>query len=228
MKIACFGDSWTDGWGIQENEKWCTLIEKAIPNCTVQNFGVSGVSNETIHHIATTEQEIFDVYIFCWTSIVRQETPEGMMDFSYVEDHLLQNRINFYKQYSLQDLFNIWEEKILDVNKKFYKSKVLHFSVFGDTPVQTIDNFYNPSMLELLSSLQGNNFQYNIPTFEFDWLYDNNLPLTEPFAKKYFDSEWKKAIIEREDIRPGKYFLDCGHPNKLGHRAWAEYVKQYI
>lgn len=245
MRIACFGDSWTAGYGIEGTRSWCSVLDKCLPNGNTYNFGQSGCSNQRIFDLYQKHGRYYDTLIFCWTGITRLETPKGMMDFSYVEDHLIKYREKFFSQFTLQDLFKKWEDLIIQINEENPNKRILHFSVFGEVPTQYIENFYKPSMFEYLAEKQGNIFKYNIPIFEFDWLNENNLPLTETFAKKYcsttlrspntkqnlndtFLRNWKKANIERDLIRPGKYFLNDGHPNGRGHKLWAKHIETIL
>jgi hypothetical protein len=151
---------------------------------------------------------------------------EEMIDFSYSKD--VKVRDKFFKNKSIshiEDDFNDCRNKLKNKCKNI---KFIEFSVFGDFQHLYYDTFTKKSYLDLLAEAQGCNFKYNIPFFEFDYLSDINLKNTTRFAKRYFPKNWARAIVEREDIRPGEYFLDCGHPNAKGHELWASYLGEYI
>jgi hypothetical protein len=105
---------------------------------------------------------------------------------------------------------------------------VIQFSTFGDKPLKQYNNFLEISFLEYLANKQEIYFDYEIPMFEYDWLNKNNYKLTKKFGKRYFNRDWQRACVERETVRPGKYFLPCGHPNEKGHKLWGEYLKGKI
>lgn len=229
MNVACFGDSWTFGYDVKTNETWPYNLQK-ISDYPVSTVATPGVSNLEIFNFYKDYGEVFDILIFCWSGITRTFTDDGYLEFSsFQEDQKIDiKRREYFANISMQELFDRWENFMIQINEENQDKKVFHFSVFGEKPTKHIDNFYTPSFLEYLANEQGNHFQYDIPFFEFDFLSEENLHVVEPFAKKYWDGDWKRACVERENIRPGKNFLDCGHPNKRGHELWAKYIWSII
>lgn len=226
MNIACFGDSWTYAYGVEDHERWPSLL--GAENVIVD--AECGGANSDILEMAvdTIKSEPLDLVIVGWSGVTRYVYKKQHLDFCHAEDLGLRN--TYFKNITMQNLQDnfLKQNKRLDEICKEKKIKCIKFSVFNDFKYLWDDNFLDYSFLNFLAEKQNNNFEYDIPFFEFDFLAENNIKLTTRFAKKYLDKNWKKACVEREDIRPGKYFLDCGHPNRDGHQLWANYVKENI
>lgn len=222
MKVLVCGDSWTEAWEV--DTPWHSYLD-----CEIVNVAVSGSSNIDIcSQFLENYNDNFDLVIIGWSGVTRYPgtTPFGdncHYEFSSVDE----TTIEFFKDKSLNDILLDWEVNIKSV-LSVSKVPVLQFSAFGDRPLKDYDNFLKESFLEVLANKQGIYFKYDIPIFEYDWLYENNLKVTEPFGKKYFPNHWKRACVERDSIRPGKYFLDCGHPNEEGHKVWGKFIKDKI
>ena len=227
MKILCVGDSWTQGTGVNKDRAWPAILQKKY-GVEVTNAGVPGTGNMAIADGAIHElkEQNYDLVIAGWSGVTRYAVNEEIIEFSYSED--IERRDNFFKNKSIshiEDDFNDCRNKLKNKCKNI---KFIEFSVFGDFQHLYYDTFTKKSYLDLLAEAQGCNFKYNIPFFEFDFLSDINLKNTTRFAKRYFPKNWARAIVEREDIRPGEYFLACGHPNAKGHELWASYLGEYI
>lgn len=227
MKILTCGDSWTYGYGIQPLCSWPNYL-----NCKIKNIAVCGDSNfEIVKQCLSHNTANFDLVIIGWSGVTRfprkyhgyQNINTVLNEFSSVDSET----IKFFKDKSLKDLISNWENEI-DTVLAHSTVPVMQFSVFGDKTIKNYENFIGVSCLEYLANCQGNYFEYDIPIFEFDWLNKKNYRLTKKFGKKYFNKNWQKACIEREDIRPGKYFLPCGHPNVEGHKLWGQFIKSHI
>lgn len=226
MKILCCGDSWTQGWGIDETNRWTSML----PDATVKNFAIGGASNfEIKHQLISNLNKDYDVVIIGWSGVSRYRYQKYSFDFSGANDFEFRN--SFFEKKSLKsmedDFLNLNKE-VNDTCKRYKIKKLIKFSVFGDFKYLWDEHYTQDSFLDYLSAAQGNIFNYSIPFFEFDFLSECNYKNTKSFAKKYFEKNWDRAIIERNEIRPGKYFLPCGHPNEQGHRIWSEYIKKYI
>ena len=153
----------------------------------------------------------------------------------YVADHIFSYRVKNINDYRLRNFKNTSLSDILDNWETYIKSvlsvstvPVLQYSVFGDKPKVQHERFLEKSYLEHLADCSNSSFEYKIPMFEFDWLNEQNYKVTKPFAVKYFDENWEKACVERENIRPSKYFQNCGHPNAAGHKIWANFINKQI
>lgn len=227
MKILVCGDSWTSAWGVKSHEAWPSYL-----NYETTNVAHPGLCNEQItNSFLKNYDKSFDLVIIGWSGVTRFLRPPddtlnkntNLYEFSLVDE----NTINFFKNMSLNDILLSWQEKI-DIVNQTSKVPVLHFSVFGDKPINTFSNFLFIGFLEFLSEKQNMKFKNDIPIFEFDWLNEENYKLVGKFGKKYFNKNWQRACIEREMVRPGKYFLPCGHPNTAGHALWGEYIKDII
>jgi hypothetical protein len=228
MKILCCGDSWTEGYGVKKEESW-PFVLSSITGHDVETLSVNGATNSDISnfYITKTNNQKYDLIIFCWSGITRNRILDNVLEFSSGKDKIHLERLKYFKNKSLNDLINYWQDLMNQVDT-WDTTRKLHFSIFGDRPLVKKDNFYNGSFLEFLAEKQNMKFNYEIPIFEFDWLSEENYDLVNKFANQYFDKNWKKAIIEREDVRPGKYFLDCGHPNVEGHTLWAKFIASLI
>lgn len=231
MKILCVGDSWTYGYddngNINKNKKNWPNILAGIIDADVEVNSKCGAANNEIFSMAGRGIKNYDIIIIGWSGCTRHKTPRGLMEFSCAETSRIDKyRMEYFKDKSLYDLLLPWDDMMdkLTAIGDAVGTRVIHFNVFGDKPIRNHSNFLNLSFLEFLAKKQNMPFSYDIPIFEFDFLREDNANLIEPFAKKYFPHDWKLAIIEREDVRPGKYFLACGHPNEAGHNAWAEHI----
>jgi hypothetical protein len=215
MKLLICGDSWTGGYGVQPNEAWPNLLGTEFINTSKW-----GATNNCIkEQFLDSYNNNYDAVIIGWSGVTRF-WKNALYDFSSVNETTL----NYYKDKTLNDILYTWDNHIKFILEKS-KVPVIQFSVFGDCPLIKYDNFLDKSYLEFLANKQNTYFKYNIPIFEFDWLNENNLLLTEEFGKKYFPKNWKRACVERENIRSTKYFLGCGHPNSEGHKLWAQHIK---
>lgn len=224
MKIACFGDSWTHGYGIDKFDTYPNKLQ-SYSNHTVENISRPGASNYEIFDFYTNTDKNYDILIFCWSGITRTQTNDGLLEFSGAPSEELNiKRKEYFSNITMQDLFDKWEHLMIQINEENVDKKVFHFSVFGETPTKHIDNFYSPSFLEYLANEQGVYFEYDIPFFEFDFLNNGNLNITEPFFKRHWHKDWKRACVERESIRPGKNFQICGHPTVRGNEIWSKYI----
>jgi hypothetical protein len=228
MKILCCGDSWTAGYGVDKKDSWPKVLSK-ISNYSVDSLSRNGATNQEIRnfYINRSSKKEYDLIIFCWSGVTRTRINGKIYEFSYSEKNLRGSRLDYFKNISLENLITDWQNYMDEVDQ-YDSIKKIHFSVFGDRPFLKKDNFYKTSFLEFLAEKQNMKFNYDIPIFEFDWLSDENRDLVNNFASLYFNNNWKKAIVERENVRPGKYFLDCGHPSKQGHRAWAKFIADII
>lgn len=224
MRILVCGDSWTEGYGLDPKKAWPNLL-----GCEVVNVANSGSSNRMIlNQFCNEYNNDFDAAIVGWSGVTRYHHNDMSFDFSGAKNYKLRN--DFFKNKTIEDLENDFLSFNDTVNSlcKQHNIKLIKFSVFGDFKYLWDQYYTDLSFLEFLSKKQGQEFNYSIPFFEFDFLSEANFKNTSRFAKKYFEKNWEKAIIERNEIRPGEYFLPCGHPNEKGHAAWAEYIKEYI
>lgn len=237
MKILCCGDSWTVGFGVAKDKAWPAILQK-LTGHQIDVLAKCGATNSEIANFYLKHPKYpdriknnlsYDLVIFCWSGVTRKLVGDHVFEFSPSPNnaHLKTERFNFFKDKSLDNLIEDWQLLIDEVDS-FDTVKKIHFNVFGDQPKIKKDNFYNNSFLEFLAETQGIKFKHQIPIFEFGWLTGDNYDLVEQFAKSYFPRNWLRAIVEREDIKPGKYFLSCGHPNERGHKLWAKHIAGII
>ena len=227
MKVLCVGDSWSAGYGIDPNESWPCVLSSRY-NLNLNNASCSGSDNKSIAETTVDEldKNKYDLVIVGWSGVTRYTFDDKSFDFCSGDP--IKTRDIFFKNKSLKNI----EEDFLGyqskIRQKCNKTKLVEFSVFGDFKHLYGNNFIKTSFLDFLAKAQGDNFVYNIPFFEFGFLSEINHKNTSRFARKYFPKNWKKAIVERENIIPGKYFLDCGHPNAKGNELWASYLGEFI
>ncbi len=226
MKILCCGDSWTWGWGVQSSERWTSMI----PNAIVENVALPGQTNFQIRsQLFKNINSEFDIVIIGWSGVTRYHYQDLIIDFCVADEFNYRN--NFFDNKtlkSIEDDFIELNHQVNDLCEKNKIKKLIKFSVFGDFKYLWDEFYTDQSFLDFLSANQGNFFNHDIPFFEFDFLSEINYKNTTKFCNKYFKKNWEKAIIERNSIYPGKYFLPCGHPNEQGHTLWAEYIKKYL
>lgn len=224
MKIHCVGDSWTNGFGIEDKkDTWPHILAKKL-NCSLEISAYDGIDNESIFNTCMQSSEC-DLLIVGWSGVSRivdKSLPYyKQFSLSYVPDEDTSNRTEWFKNHTLDNILDIWEEQMMQVEKKH--KHVLMYSVFGDKPKTYCNSMLPTSFLEYL----GQKFEYAIPIYEFDFLHRNN-KTTYEFASKYFNSDWERACVERENLRNTKFFMNCGHPTKEGHKIWAEYLTSII
>jgi hypothetical protein len=136
----------------------------------------------------------------------------------------------FFKTHNLKYFQQKWdtELKLIEDLCLQHNIKLIHFSVFGDKPINKYPNFLDISFLEYLAKDQiGTSLKYEIPIFEFGFFE----PVVEEFCDRNLDSNWRLACLEREELRldqPKKNFLNCGHPNENGHKIWADFLCEKI
>lgn len=228
MNIGYVGDSWTHGWGI-ENRKdtWPFIVSSYFSSEPIVRGGHGyrneDILRETIELIDSNIQ--LDLLIIGWSGVSRIEN----FSLSYSPEEDTQERKKWFDSHTVEDLLSRWSNQIKIVNNKTSVKNlpIIHFSVFGDKLQNSVDNFLENSFLEYLATSQKSNLSYNIPIFEFDFLHEKNI-VAENFLSKSLDDTWKLACAEREDLRPSKFFLPCGHPNKDGHNVWANNIIKYI
>jgi hypothetical protein len=196
----------------------------------VKVMAVNGANNFSLFNFIQNQRLAnYDVLILGWSGVTRYWYSEQNIDFGWAENYKL--RDEFFENKTLSNLENDFlslnqeVDRICEINNV---KKIIKFSVFGDFKYLWDDKFTDMSFLDFLAEKQGRNFINEIPFFEYDFLSEVNYKNTTNFAKKYFPKGWEQAIIERNDIRPGKYFLDCGHPNREGHKLWAEFIASKI
>lgn len=230
MKILCCGDSWTNGFGVKKNKAWPAILKK-LTGHEIDVMARNGATNKDIRdaYFAVKDGVEYDLVIFCWSGVTRNRVGHYLLEFSPSPNDEIRKleRINYFKDKSLNDLIDAWQNYMDEVDS-VDNVKKLHFNVFGDRPRLKKDNFYTTSFLEFLAEQQQMPFKYQIPIFEFGWLHEDNRDVVDQFAHTYFPTDWLKAVVEREDIKPGKYFLECGHPNERGHKCWAKYIASIL
>ena len=265
MNVFCFGDSWTHGYGLDEDiftNRWPYLLAKKI-NKNVYVEGICGGSNEEIANrfkvILRKGRNIYenpqwkenvipvkdDLVIFGWTGISRigdfndvgyfiNDLSGPVQEGNDIDLNRLKYREKLFSNVSLDFLIENTKYYInCTINLcKIYDLKFLMFSVFDEL---NHENVIKQSMLEYLANNQNVNFEYKIPIWEPNFLHERN-KVAKDFCDKYFDKNWTKAVIEREDLGIKKNSISedrqnfdlSVHPNKFGHEVFAEFIYQQI
>lgn len=229
MKILCLGDSWTKGFGIDDVKDTWPYVLESLTDHTVSVIAESGWRNDEILTACerALDNEHYDLVIIGWSGVTRH--PKGWsLSYSPEEDVHSPERAAYFRKTSVKNLQHAWliQRRRTEIKAKSKKSKVVHFSVFGDQPGFQ-EEFKLQSYLEYLANQEGIYFKYSIPVFEFDFLHEKNI-VTQEFAQRNFMPDWEHACVEREEVRmreQRQLFLPCGHPNLQGHARWAQYVK---
>jgi hypothetical protein len=236
MDVGFVGDSWTVGFGVDEGSAFPYLMKKNTDLNIISN-GVCDGGNSVILNegLKLINEKQIEMLIVGWSGISRINltTKQGMFeqDFSLSYDPKRDTEIRggYFKSIDYPVLVSKWNKQISTLVSVCNEQniKLTMFTVFGEKPKINKDYFVNESFLVYLAKKQGNEFHYDIPCFEFDFLHEKNLVGRE-FCDRNFNNDWKLACAEREEIRPGKYFLHCGHPNKEGHKLWAKHLLNHI
>lgn len=231
MKIAVFGDSWTEGYGLTNNNSpWPNILADQI-GASLDNYASSGSSNKVIFN---RFQEVFsnkpeyDLIIVGWSGSTRRNFKDEFFDFSYCTKQLDMDRKKYFENLSLQEIIQPTKFYIENIRQFCLNTstRVIFFSVFDNALIEESEDYIPITFLEYMANNQGVEFKYNMPIFEFGWLNDKNYKLVERFAKNsnLNFNKIKKAIVEREEIRPSKNFLPCGHPSAIGHVKFANFI----
>jgi lysophospholipase L1-like esterase len=235
MKILAVGDSWTRGYGLEPTEKcWPGYLSEML-NTEVVRVAANGASNQDIYDnlIKLFNKDHYDLVIVGWSGVSRIGS-NPQFSLSYVKKEDTSARLKYFKTHSLDDLINQQNKLIKKVHSLCSKnnSKVIQWSVFGDQCITKNSLCLSESAFEFLAEIQEKKkFKYEIPIFEFDFLHDNNYVMSTIFAEKYFNSTWKQACVEREEVRlrnDRTLFFNCGHPNTSGYKLWAEHLVSKI
>ena len=182
MSIICFGDSWTDGWGV--NNSWPKVLSSNL-GLLVDNFGQSGTSNYDIYdNIINTDLNKYETIIVGWSGSSRRRVNGLFFEFSCVSeaknpadyDMIDKKRSEYFKNMTLYELKSDWTHYIEKLNNfaNLNNKKIIHFTVFGDLPNTKFNNFVEMSFLEYLANDQNQFFKFNIPVFEYDFINNIN------------------------------------------------------
>jgi lysophospholipase L1-like esterase len=229
--ILTIGDSWTKGYGLaNKTHSWPYVLSK-LTSVPIKVSARSGADNDSIGENAIKSYRKYkpDIVIIGWSGISRirhSKKPYVQYSLSQVPNEDIPARKEFFKNSTLNNLSKKWIEQIEMVEQNV-DARVIHFSVFGDQHSTKHKNLLEKSMLEFIAEKQKTNFKYNIPIFEFDFLHQDNL-VAKKFCKRELGRDWKRACVERENLRSSKMFFDCGHPNQKGHAVWADYIKDIL
>ena len=235
MKILIAGDSWNYGYGLDNpfRERWDALLE----GHEIKNISTPGAGNSLIERMIMQHYDNHDLIIVGWSSVQRRYLPgipkpenlvELVLDLEKNED-ILQARLDMFEIGSAyDDMFHDFKKQIRNVES--LPCKVMHFTVFGDNFPVDVKHKLDVSFLEFLSNLGGYKFLFDIPFYESGFLKDTNTRLIEKFCDLHFPKDWRYACYERElPVLDGcKYFLECGHPSKLGHLEWSKKIEKEI
>jgi len=223
--ILVFGDSWTSGYNVAENESWTNyLVGHNVTNISAAGWTNRNIINEIFFEYY--KRSDYDLLVIGWTGVTRQiDENNNLHEFSVMD----KETYNYYTKKSLGNLIYLWESFMKHVNRICTHIPVIHFNVFGDKPFSVIDNFLHESFFEFLANADGIYFQYPIQMFEFDWLSEDNINYIDAWSVNNLSHTWKKACVEREVVREtSQYFLDCGHPSPSGHKLWGEHINKKI
>jgi hypothetical protein len=223
--ILVLGDSWTSGYNVEEHERWTSYLV----NHNVTNISAPGWANRNILNEVFTEyykKFDYDLLIIGWSGVTRQiDENNNLREFSTMNDETY----NYFREKSLENIIYLWESFMQHINKICTHMPVIHFSVFGDKPLNPVDNLLEESFFEFLANADGYYFDYPIQMFEYDWLSEQNINYISAWSLNNFQSTWMKACAERETLREtSQYFLSCGHPTASGHRLWGEHINTKV
>lgn len=228
MRLVCLGDSWTEGYGISDkNDTYPYILSKMLNrDCVV--LARNGNDNLSIlsafKNISIRDT---DILIIGWSGISRfyiGNDAAKQFSLSYVPQENNLYRKSFFESHDIDFLRCNWQNQLDYVHQY---DNAFSFSVFGDKPLVWHKNMIKDSYLIFLANESGINFEYDIDIFEFDFLHELN-NVAEHFFNKHNMPLWQKACVEREKIRPSKYFFNCGHPNEEGHKIWAQHLFKVI
>jgi hypothetical protein len=227
MKLFTFGCSFTEGQGLKypPNESYSSLLAKNL-QIPYFNFGSAGMSNdyvfrkvfELLNDNTITKD---DIIVIQWTHFIRKELP-----VSY------ENKI-FY--HSIPNSIHAHEDKVLRKQGEVTYVKNEYFEKHLDELHQELidenEEFLNIYNLKFLNE----NYQKNTTINYINALYT----YLEHFGYKHLHFfGWDKCIIKSVfNDKPNfieKTFgghtktLHNEHPNKNGHKNWAEFLTQKI
>jgi hypothetical protein len=237
MRILVAGDSWNFGFGVEEKDRWTSLLR----GHDVTNISEPGSGNARIERKILEEWDYHDLIIVGWSSVSRiyleKTNPKPFRMIELVCDtnsgkdnpELIQARIDYFESTGTYErMFNDFRKQIKCIEG--LPCKVLHYTVFGDHFPVKVKHKLDVSFLEYLSNLGGYKFLFDIPFYESGFLINDKNNMIEKFCDNNFPETWKYACYERElpVLDRCKYFLECGHPSELGHKAWSTKIESTI
>lgn len=233
MKILIAGDSWNFGYGVNEKDRWSSLLSSVHD---VTNIATPGAGNDFIRDSIMRNYNYPDLLIVGWSGIARKylnpmrPRPDEFFEMVWPNPTAEQSqyRLDYFQSHSINDLVTDFKKCVQEIED--LPCKVLHYTVFGEKIPMQVQHKLDASMLEYLAALAGKKFLFDMPVFEFDFLHKNNFELVRQFMQKSEICDWEYGCFERELVRLEKssYFLDCGHPSEIGHQNWGKLIEQKI
>lgn len=234
MKILIAGDSWNFGYGVDEKDRWSSLLS---PAHEVTNISSPGAGNDYIRDTIMRNYNYPDLLIVGWSGTGRKYKnpiiPKGdelfeMVDCDNPSAEIAQLRLDYFQSHTVDDLLRDFSKTVQEVED--LPCKVLHYTVFGEKITNQVKYKLDTSMLEYLASFCNKKFLFDMPIFEFDYLHETSFELVRQFMELSEVHDWEYGCFERELLRLEKnpYFLDCGHPSECGHQIWSKRIEQEI
>lgn len=211
--IALIGDSFSMGWGVNDNETFSSILEKKI-NRKIYNLGVASYA---------TEREIIRLKEFKYlddvsTIIIQYCDNDYGENFFYKKNNLNNNSISKFEE--------IFTNK-LSIYEKF--RKIIRYSIVIP--------------LEVLFLKKNNKIDWKVheELFEnilqnYSFLKDKNIIViyTNSFGKKFFNfpNALSKKIYNLTyiniDYEENDFYILDGHLNKKGHEKIASKLAAYL
>jgi lysophospholipase L1-like esterase len=235
FRIITFGDSFAQGWGVDDNSHFSAILEKKLNQgpCTKEHFqSISGGVNAYPNSLAAEKLK----------QVVEDETlrPDVAI-FAYAENSNLEkltqlqgDRTRFLRRVEWKSIARrsaIYNFFIEDLLRKIAYYQLRHMvmagTLDGDTGMNNLDmNQFNQNLTDSLRICRAHNVQmvFLMPGGEGE---DTNTPL-HPFQKAMFDFSAREhvpmvnMIPVMSPMNQSAMFMDQVHPTVAGNEVIAD------
>ena len=215
--IAVLGDSYSMGWGVNDNETFSAILEKKL-NRKVYNFGVSGYGTyqEILRFIHSPYYKkinniIIQYHINDLETNYAFERKSGIFSEKFIEKNFLkpkeftsQERINFV----LRHYKKSWRLLYRDIKNLFLKPNKVDF------------NDHEDKFLEILKKYN----YFDDKKIIFFYINGYNSDFTNYYEKKFKNVNFVKINVNKKE----NYFIIDDHINQKGHKIIAEELEKII
>lgn len=227
--VISFGCSFTEGTGVDRENTYTSELGKLLKFNSVNN-GVPGHSNQYIFRRVIDLLKNWnndDILIVQWTSPMRDEivTNEGYLFTSPFSDWCSLEFLYGGRPLPALSKMKIDKEELDKEIISKYQNKVIDYSIDFFNHEYQLNLFFcfQYALFGLLEKLKVKYIMFNGWDFERGWEFKK---------KEYNDKNLIYELTNEKYLKEsfGTYTNTIGnaHPDKEGHKAWADYLYQKI